>query len=462
MTDMFAHLCEALKGINVLTDAPSWKSPSPWPPSESSVKDYVDQYCKYVPPGYDIAYRDLLRANAAFVAAGLREAYASRLNAGWSERDARSYALWRSDSLLGAASAWDPGGTPHPPQRPVPLADVQRFEAVVADLFEAFTSEPFVKDLMPGIPPPPLVTFAAEPYLGPVSLPADEVKKYCRADIDIVSQPAGYAKKPLLWGLLAHETSGHCAMHRINGLLGELSTECEAAIESSEAGLKLWGVWAEEAAADVLGLLNVGPSFALSLGAWLRMSKKTETIGTSFQIAGPELTDKHPVDLLRLSVLKGAVKGLHGFAKSKAKWVKDIEGAIAAAAPNVDTIDVYYSDPLHPRRIPRKELENEAETIGFTIATKELKSLGHHHTIQDIMTWTEDDESKALGVKQAATNQNTPLTVGDADDAHLLAGATMALAENPSLFCSLNRRLNDAFDESYLKDKIFAGWPRPN
>ena len=46
MTDMFAHLCEALKGINVLTDAPSWKSPSPWPPSESSVKDYVDQYCK--------------------------------------------------------------------------------------------------------------------------------------------------------------------------------------------------------------------------------------------------------------------------------------------------------------------------------------------------------------------------------------------------------------------------------
>ena len=165
------------------------------------------------------------------------------------------------------------------------------------------------------------------------------------------------------------------------------------------------------------------------------MSKKTETIGTSFQIAGPELTDKHPVDLLRLSVLKGAVKGLHGFAKSKAKWVKDIEGAIAAAAPNVDTIDVYYSDPLHPRRIPRKELENEAETIGFTIATKELKSLGHHHTIQDIMTWTEDDESKALGVKQAATNQNTPLTVGDADDAHLLAGATMALAENPSLFC---------------------------
>ena len=461
MADMYAQLCEAFKGIKVLTDASSWKSPSQWPPSEASIKDYVVKYCKYMPPGYNTGYRDLLSENAALVAAGLREAYSSRLNAGWPELGARSYALLRSDSLLGAASAWAPGGTPNTPQRPVPLEAVQRFEAVVADLFEAFTSEPCLKDLMPVTPPPPLVTFATEPDLGPASLTADEVKKSCSADIDIVSQPSGYAGTPLLWGLLAHETSGHCAMHRIKGLVDELTRECAAAIASSEAGINLWGIWAEEAAADVLGLLNVGPSFALSLGAWLRMSKETETIGTSFQIAGLELTDKHPVDLLRLSVLKGAVMGLNKFAKSQEKWIKNIEAGIASAASGVDTISLYYGDPLHPRAIPRNELQQEAVKIGITIATKKLDSL-KGHTIQDLITWTEADESKVVAVKQAAAKANTPLTVHDADDAHLLAGATMALAENPSLFCSLNSRLNDALHESYRKDKIFSGWAPPN
>jgi hypothetical protein len=74
------------------------------------------------------------------------------------------------------------------------------------------------------------------------------------------------------------------------------------------------------------------------------------------------------------------------------------------------------------------------------------------------MTWTEDDESRAAAVKEAAAKRAGTLSVADADDAHLLAGATMALADDPTLYCSLNRRLNDAFDESFRKDEIFRGW----
>jgi hypothetical protein len=449
-------LCAAFKGINARMDMSVWRSPSPWPPSETSVKDYVDQYCKCVPPGYDVGYRDLLRINAALVAAGLREAYSSRLNAGWPESSARSYALLRSDSLLGAASAWDRSRAATSPQCPVPLVAVQRFAAVVADLFEAFTRVPLVHKLLPALPPP-LVTFATEPDLGPASLIANEVRKYTTADIDIVSQPFGYAEVPLLWGLLAHETSGHCAMHRIEGFVDELSRMCANSVGSSAAGINLWGIWAEEAAADVLGLLNVGPSFALSLGAWLKMSKPTETMNTSIAILGPDLTDKHPVDPLRLSVLKGAVGKLVDYERSRDRWTEAIDAAIAGAAPGVQSFDLLYGDPLHPKPIPRSQLQQEAEKIGATIVTSRFASLGHRG-IQRIMTWTEDDESRAAAVKEAAAKRAGTLSVADADDAHLLAGATMALADDPTLYCSLNRRLNDAFDESFRKDEIFRGW----
>jgi hypothetical protein len=313
-----------------------------------------------------------------------------------------------------------------------------------------------VHKLLPALPPP-LVTFATEPDLGPASLIANEVRKYTTADIDIVSQPFGYAEVPLLWGLLAHETSGHCAMHRIEGFVDELSRMCANSVGSSAAGINLWGIWAEEAAADVLGLLNVGPSFALSLGAWLKMSKPTETMNTSIAILGPDLTDKHPVDPLRLSVLKGAVGKLVDYERSRDRWTEAIDAAIAGAAPGVQSFDLLYGDPLHPKPIPRSQLQQEAEKIGATIVTSRFASLGHRG-IQRIMTWTEDDESRAAAVKEAAAKRAGTLSVADADDAHLLAGATMALADDPTLYCSLNRRLNDAFDESFRKDEIFRGW----
>jgi hypothetical protein len=401
-----------------------------------------------MPPKYYNGYRALLLENADRAAELLLQEYDSRLNARWSERAARSYALLRSDSLLGAASAWSD---------PARLGAVQRFEAVVSDLFESFVNKAksvLVAERLPELPP--LVTFATEPSLGPTALNSDEVQRYCAAEIDIVSQPLGYADVPMLWGVLAHETSGHCVTYAIKNLRQELIEIVAGAIKAETATRDLWQAWAEEAAADVYGLLNIGPSFALSLGAWLKMSKKTKTIGTSFQVDGDELEDKHPVDLLRLYVLKGAVEGLYDFDKYRSDWRKSITTAIDSAAQGVTNIDVYYDDPLHPRSLRLDKLAEDAQAIGRELVTAKLDCFSGR-TIQEIETWDEADEDIASRVKQAA-QKGVPLTVPNADDGHILAGATMALAENAALYPMLNQRLSEAFHESYMKDKVFCGW----
>jgi hypothetical protein len=249
--------------------------------------------------------------------------------------------------------------------------------------------------------------------------------------------------------VLAHEVGGHAVTDAIPGLAEELARVVPAVADLSSYGSDLWQNWVEEAAADVYGLLNIGPSFAIGLGAWLKATKKPPAIDTSVRFVAGRPDDSHPVDLLRLYLLKGATDALPNFGKSKEGWVKEIERAIKSAAPGVEDINLYYTDPLSPQPRPLKELGQDAEKIGAAIVTKQLCSL-HRRAISDIETWGEEDEQRALDVKQAAI-ANQPLT-GLADDAHLLAGATLALSEDASLYNTLNQRLREALHDSCLKD----------
>ena len=455
MPNEYKELCKAFGDIWVLTQNTSWKSITPWPPTGMAFGDCLDRGCKILPPGYKEAYLTPVRANVDSIAEGINGLYNEKLNMRWLEPYARSYVLLHSDSILGAATAWSDPRT---------LFAVQRFEAVVADIFESFITKahsPVFSLLNRTIKRPPLVTFAPEPSFGPATLNADKLRGLCgpgvsstQLDISVVSQPAGYADFPMLWGVLAHESGGHAVTHAVPGLCDELKRVVVAVRGLSEQGKEFWADWAEEAIADVYGLLNVGPSFALSLAAWLTMAKQEKTIGCTIVIWQGILVDPHAPDILRLYIARGVVEALTALYASKAAWLSAIDRAIASA--NTPDILIDRGDPSHPATWPLAEAGRDAVAIGAALVTAKLKSLGDH-SIQEIETWSDDDEKVALNVK-AAAQKGRVLTGLDTNDAHLIAGATMALSEDASLYAMLNRRLGEAFHHSYLTDTVFNGW----
>jgi len=100
--------------------------------------------------------------------------------------------------------------------------------------------------------------------------------------------------------------------------------------------------------------------------------------------------------------------------------------------------------------------QKTARCVGGFIATKQLDAL-KGHTIQDIETWDDPDEARAFGIKEALIKGQAIQSLGD--DAELLAGATLALLEQPSLYDAVKVALNAALDQSFQTDPIWGAPP---
>jgi hypothetical protein len=468
MADPFSELCLAFVGIDAALDNTSWEPLTPWIPTGPALLGYLNKNSKIMPPGYNPVFLAPLKANAQRLADNIYGLYESRLNLGWPEKFAFSRTVMHSDGLLGAASAWS-----DPPR----LAAVQRFQAVVSDIFESFitkTSSPVFERLNMSGKLPPLVMFGSEPELGPCTIKVDDIQALCLPpgslpslllDLSLVTQPAKYASWPLLWGVIGHEAGGHAVTHAVRGPAGcgpKLADELKALLAGlpgiSGQGIQFWGEWADEAAADVYGLLNIGPSFALSLGAWLTMSHKEKKIGNTATIVSGIVLDLHPAELLRMYVVKGAFRELSNL-RNQVTWLTTIQQAIDVAADGIDHIAIDFGDRLNPEFWPLAKAISDAELVGRTIVTKKMDALDGY-SIQDIETWNDTDEAVATKVRDEALLGHRLTGLG-ADPAQLIAGATMALSTDHRWFDTLNTRLSEALDECYRTDKVFNGWPSP-
>jgi hypothetical protein len=107
-------------------------------------------------------------------------------------------------------------------------------------------------------------------------------------------------------------------------------------------------------------------------------------------------------------------------------------------------------------QIPLSYAQKAARSVGGYIATKQLDAL-KGHTIQDIETWDDDDERRALAIKEALLAGQSIKTQGD--DAELLAGATLALLQQPALYDAVTVALNAALDQSFQRDPIWGTPP---
>jgi hypothetical protein len=453
-TNHFVQMCKTFQE-NVKFSAPSpVPSPDGSPFDAAKMSVVVKARQGLLPASYRTAYATPLLATLPDIVGQLKQQLAESEQQGEPADQAMADARSLADSLVGAVRDWGEAAYHQP---------LTRFEAVVSNLYRSFLS----KDQRVTVGPPlvetvpPLVTFAPTADAGPFTLPIDSVKQFTGAAVGVVSLPGAYAAHPLLWPALAHETGGHDVIHADPGLLDELATGVAKLDGVSKNLGGIWGAWMDETAADVYGLLNVGPSFAVSLAAFFSAleasgsnQQKIGTIGTLLPVSQGQLVDPHPVDLLRLYVAMGVIAALEGLSVStRSAWLTQIEAIAKVAGGGATTIDVVdVGTRSVVQKLPLSEMADVAKKVGQFVATAKLGALGGHG-IQDIETWDDTDELAATNIAAIAATKSI---VGLGDDAQLLAGTTIALFHDPTQYQAITSNLNDALDDSFARDPIFG------
>jgi hypothetical protein len=295
------------------------------------------------------------------------------------------------------------------------------------------------------------------------------MKELIGAPVGVVSLPGVFAKLPLLWAPLAHEVFGHDVSHALGrrswgaAMIPDLVEELQEKVANNIANkwAPTWRTWTEELAADVAGLLCMGPYFAISLAGLLSATACSDPfgpvwtpgrVGTTLVVRGGHAYDEHPPDLLRLYALHGAAKALLRSQGSKrlSCSVKALKSVVDEAHTPSCMIDVYDFDSQSMlMRYDCGDLIDDAQKIGELIVTTPLKSLGNRRTI-DFGSWNNADEDKAREIAEVAKDVSQVTQLPNAVDAsHLLAGATMAVYANPNqdAFSKINKFLNAALSE---------------
>lgn len=407
------------------------------------------------------------------------------------------------------------------------VREIHHFLAVISNFYRAFLRAPnsLNTNLNFESPAPPLATFQREMTLDdptPCTIPAEEIKLLFGGKVGIVILPSTYRKQPVLWSALAHEVGGHDLLRGDRTILPQLESGISLLFDSIKADKRtrhflrrLWRYWIGEAAADILGILNMGPSYALAVALYTaalnkdlmpsikgRLSRNLALLElltnqdremNNFPILyispppvePPDNIDSHPSDVLRLYTMIGAIEKLEGLSQDfKREYIDKIEKAIAISqhpkkkgnVPLQVIIKGYLqTGPDTWETVEEKDydltldlMQQCAIEIGRYVVTAELKVLenkdGKKQTIQALVKWDDEREviirkiEELLLAKDETGRPQPQSIVNWGDDAQLLAGATRALLQNPApeFYDMVNERLAEALDKSFERDEIWG------
>lgn len=358
---------------------------------------------------------------------------------------------------------------------------LKRFLAVVSNMYRSFVDADKRRAaglaLVTEVPPLALFQSVSD---GPFTIESDIMKEKVGITIGVVSLPAAYRDHPVLWTSLSHEVGGHDVVHADPGLVKEMAEKTRALLapnldparkpNTAELNALIWSHWMDEAAADVYGVLNMGPGFAGNLAAFLaafRARRRGQThAGAPFVSAGTEELpngdmDMHPIDLLRLHVAAGAVDGLRGLSAARRdKYIAGIEAL--AGRVGLGLTDVSLRGRVLVDRDKKIEIDTRmklsdaaaaARKVGRMLVTEKFARL-NGRCVQDIETWDDADENVAQEIRDKVLAGQSIVASGD--DAQLLAGVTLALLQEPELYEEATALLNAALDDSFDRDPIWG------
>lgn len=183
----------------------------------------------------------------------------------------------------------------------------------------------------------------------------------------------------------------------------------------------------------------------------------------------PDL-DPHPIDLLKLHVVIGAIEGLRERLPEEKNYIRELEGLAALCGKGRDTVQIcgYVQTDVDTwelvdretfpgkKDLPLAEMQESARMVGrYLAATAAPQALGGAN-IQAYESWSKDDEETAERIKEAFMKAESVDSMGD--DAQLLAGATLAVFEQPDhlRYREISDQLGYALVKSFYRDPFWG------
>lgn len=321
--------------------------------------------------------------------------------------------LWVRDALAGQGAALLEAVTEAVLQRAEGFLPTQTWalQEVVSDLYDGFLSaedRQWMK-LPDDDVPAPLVHWTSR-RVGARSIPS-EMLRPLGVLAGVVSFPAGCARAGLLtWAALSHEACGHDVLSGDEGLLAELQQAVERQLWSHGYGALAhgWSSRIREVAADVVGVLDLGPAAAVSAIGHLRGMAWASTGAPRLDLRAPDLA--HPGSLLRGWLAAAVVEGLRF--KGAAPWASVLRREIwrdVAGEPDCRTA-------------------LDAAALVAEIVAEQPRVALAGHSLSEIQNWSDDDEARAqLMARRLAMGEWTTRGLDDATyAAHVVAGAILA------------------------------------
>jgi len=387
--------------------------------------------------------------------------------------------------------------------------EIRHLQAVVSDLYKSFIVS---RGKLRGLPElqqelPPLVCFtgyiAPEPLGSPIGrnpwqaeyiappymLEIDSMQRDVDPEIRIgvMNMSAGFREHPLLWGLLTHEVGGHAVLHADKMLLTEMTNGIWHLFSDRNPILgPLWAQWFEEAASDVCGLLNMGPSY--TIGAFIFYSALSGMIEVPPKRPKPsippkldnvartlyqsQIVDYHYPQILMPHLLMGAIEHLHNLSlKARFEYLEKTKILDTFCTAKQQTLEfpagaIVQDKSGNTMKLQEKydldEMRASAHAVGAFLVSEQFRALGGND-LQALETWDDPDEKRAQLVAQLLITGDSSNCLDDIagkddadefDDGCLLAGALLALLENPKRYGFINKTLGRALEVSYKTDRI--------
>lgn len=309
------------------------------------------------------------------------------------------------------------------------------FQEVISDLYDGFLS---AEDRVGVEPPdrgvtPPLAKWG-RPDFGPYTFPVDATEIFgCHAAV--VSLPPANTRQGLLaWAALPHETAGHDILSADTGLRGQLIQAVRGALRDANMPFlaRYWSSRIDETAADVMGMLNMGPAAGIGLIGFFRGLNAAFGGDPQLRNDGPA-NDPHPADILRGFLAASTVRLLE-FQQASA-WGDFIEQ---------ETRNDLGEIRLSGRKISADEGRDSAQIVAQAIVETAAPAL-ENHSLLEIQNWRDADEDIARRLGLALTRAGclpSQLEAG-AYAAHAVAAAVYVALQGECEIASIFSRMVD-------------------
>ncbi|MEY2668274.1 MAG: hypothetical protein RJA59_912 [Pseudomonadota bacterium] len=328
------------------------------------------------------------------------------------------------------------------------------FQEVVSDLYEGFLSAEDRRGVKPpdhGVTPPLVRWGPAE--TGPYTWPA-RVTATFDVGAAVVSLPAANATGGLLaWPALAHEAAGHDILEADDGLREELARAVRREVRAARIDPAVGGYWAEridEAAADVLGVLNMGPAAAVGLVGYFRALNGVWRGTSSLRSAGAA-EDPHPADLARAYLAAETVR-LLSFQGAGA-WADRL-----LAEADRDRDRIRFGDvPVTPEAARASAAAVARAIVRTRVRSLEGRSLG------EIQDWSDRDEAVVAALRPALREEGGQPRAGryvkGAYAAHAVAAAVYEAVAGGANPARVQERMVSVLEGMHLRNPSWAGHP---